>query len=118
MARLERLLCATLRAQLAGGKDRPPEAGRYLWQVFAAISRTRTYQPAGPNALQPSEIEALCRIMRIPMEPHHIGIILAMDVVWLDFFYDQRSRKRQGETALPPVSKRPITAGMFDAMLG
>lgn len=115
MSNLQSQLCAALRDQLKGQKHRPPEAGGLLWGAFIDLSDRRTAGFAGPNAIQFSEIEAWCRLMRQPLEPWHVDILLAMDAVWLDHAYS-RAKVPEGVKTLPPVSKHPINAAMFDAM--
>lgn len=116
--RLERQLCAAVRASLAGEKARPPEAGLTLWNAFQQISATRTYHAAGPNPIQPSEIEAFCRMMRLPFEPRHLRIIMAMDQAWLDRAYAVTKAPVAGVKILPPVSKQPLNAALADLVLG
>ncbi|MBL4918966.1 phage tail assembly chaperone [Szabonella alba] len=117
MQRLTRQLCAAVRASIAGNRVRPPEAGRPLWNAFQRLNATRTYHRAGPNPIQPSEVEALCRMMCVPFGPHHIAILLAMDQVWLDQVYAQKGAP-EGVKTLPPISKQPLTAALFDLVVG
>ncbi len=117
MTRLERQLCAAVRASLSGGKMRPPEAGLPLWNAFRQLSSTRSYHMAGPNPLQPSEIEAFCRMMRLPLEPRHLRILLAMDQAWLGHAY-AKAKAPDGMKTLPPVSRHPISAALMDAVFG
>ncbi|MBJ2152026.1 hypothetical protein [Paracoccus sp. IB05] len=79
MRRLSRLHCNAVTDALQGEKVRPPQAGLILWNTFQRLSLTRTYHPAGPNALQPSEVEAYCRMMRLALEPRHISILMETD---------------------------------------
>ncbi|MBB1498459.1 hypothetical protein [Paracoccus sp. MC1862] len=117
MDRLQNQLCAAVKAALAGGKVRPPEAGIELWKAFQRLSATRTYHPAGPNPIQPSEIAAWCQLMRMPLEPRHVEIILAMDGAWLDQAY-ARDRTPDGVKTLPPISQQPLTVALLDAVMG
>ncbi|HWL56415.1 MAG TPA: hypothetical protein VNQ78_07010 [Paracoccus sp. (in: a-proteobacteria)] len=117
MKRLEKQLCATVKASQTGTLRPPPEAGRELWNVFQAISATRTYHPAGPNPIQPSEIRAWCDLMRLPLGPQHVGILLAMDAAWLDQAY-ARVRAPDGVKVLAPISAQPLSAALLDAVLG
>lgn len=117
MHRLKQQLCAAVRESLAGRRGRPPEAGRDLWDAFQGLSATRTYHPAGPNPIQPSEIAAWCRLMRLPLAPHHVDILLAMDQALLDHTY-AAARAPEGVRTLPPVSEHPLTLGAFDAVFG
>ncbi|AYF02626.1 hypothetical protein PY32053_03041 [Paracoccus yeei] len=117
MERLERQLCAAVKASLGGEKVRPPEAGRILWNAFQGISATRTYHAGAPNPIQPSEIAAWCQLMRLPLAPHHVDVLLAMDQVWLDVAY-AAARRPEGVQALAPVSQTPLSAALLDAMFG
>lgn len=117
MSRLGALLCTAVTASLRGDKGRPPEAGLPLWNAFQGLSATRTYHAAGPNPIQPSEIAAWGHLHRLPLAPHHVGILLAMDQAWLDHAYAD-SKAPQGVKVLAPISKIPLTAGLMDAMLG
>ena len=47
--------------------------------------------------------------MRVPLEPHHVEILTAMDQVWLQDFYGKATGK-------PPAT--PLTAAAFDAWHG
>ncbi|MGA0617415.1 phage tail assembly chaperone [Paracoccus sp. KR1-242] len=117
MDRLTKQLCAAVKAALAGQKVAPPEAGRAIWNAFHSLSGTRTYNPAGPNPIQPSEMAAWCQLMRLPLEPRHVAALLAMDVAWLDHAYS-RTKAPDGVNVLPPISKMPLTTALLDAMLG
>ncbi len=86
--------------------------------MFVQLSSTRTYHSAGPNALQPSEIVAFCQLMRTPLGAEHVAILLAMDAVWMAAFYGRGSAEMTGNKPAPVVSPRPISAALFDAMVG
>lgn len=111
---LEKQLCAVL---ASGDLSLMPEAGRELWNAFQRLSSTRTYHAGGPNPIQPSEIVAWCRLMRKPLEPRHVNILLEMDRAWLDQAF-AKSRAPEGVKALPPVSKHALSAGLLDAIMG
>lgn len=117
MDRLARQLSAAVKAGLTGQKVRPFEAGRELWNAFQSLSGARTYNPVGPNPIQPTEIEAWGRLMRLPFQPRHVAAILAMDAAFLDHAYS-RAKAPEGVKTLPPISKTPLTAGLLDAIMG
>lgn len=116
MHRLERLLCEALKAELAGRKHRRPDAGTGLRQVFIQLSAARSYHAHGPNPISFPEIEAYCRLMRLPLRPEHVGIIQSLDRVWMADFYHRRDGGDR--KAAPPVASAPINRDMFDAMFG
>lgn len=119
MVNLEKLLCAELKRQLeAKGACtmHVPAGGDLLWGWFLDLNRTRTYHAAGPNPLQPSEIEAYARLMRWPMESRHVAILLAMDNIWIENAARRVAPTPDGVKKLPSVSATPLTAGLLDAM--
>lgn len=115
MARLRTQLCAALEARLKGQKVRVPDAGTELLSAFLALSRARSSGPHGPNPIAWEAIAAWAQVMRVPIEPHHAEIIMALDDVWMT-----RTMRRgpEGVKTLPPVSKHPLSAGLLDAMIG
>lgn len=118
MNRLKSQLCAALKARLAGGKPALPEAGRPLLDAFNALSRARGYNGTGPNPITWEALAAWSRLMRVPIEPHHAEIIMALDQVWLDDAYRQAAKAPDGTKTLPPVSAQPLTAALFDVTAG
>ncbi|WP_323716958.1 phage tail assembly chaperone [Paracoccus aminovorans] len=114
---LKKRLCASVVATLRDEKDRPPEADLLLWNAFQRLSATRTYHPAGPNPIQPSEIAAWCQLHRLPLAPHHVDILLAMDQAWLDHAY-AAAKTPPGVKLMAPVSTTPLTAALLDVVLG
>lgn len=115
MKRLQRQIIAALRSQLTGGSAKPPVAGVQLWNVFGQLSGQRTWHAHGPNPISFADLEAFCRLMRLPLEPAHIRIILAMDRVWLEHGL---AKLRTGKDAPRQVSKAPMTVALFDALWG
>lgn len=114
--RLSRQLCAAVTAALSGARVRPPEAGRPLWNAFQRLNATRTYHMAGPNPISFAEVEAFARLMRLPLEPWHVTVLMDMDAAWLAGA--QRAKVPEGVKALPPVSKHAISAQLFDLVTG
>lgn len=114
MNRLQDQLCAAVTAAMNRQPVKIPEAGILFWDVFLDLSRTRTWHAAGPHAISYGEIDAYCRLMRMPLEPRHVGILRAMDAAWME---GSRSRdKREDGKTLPPVSSHPINTAVFDVM--
>ncbi|WP_157971140.1 phage tail assembly chaperone [Pseudogemmobacter bohemicus] len=118
MKRLERIICEAMKGRPLGARVEVPEVARPLWRVFSTLSRTRTYSSLGPNALQFGEVEAYCRMMRLPLHPEHIEILMAMDRVWLDLAYTQQRQAADGVKTLPQRSDQPLTATLADLILG
>lgn len=117
MKRLKKQLCAALEARMKGRKVQVPEAGRELLDAFAALSRARSYGPLGPNPISYTEITAWCNLMRVPLAPHHVEIITALDEVWMDQV-TARQTAPEGVKTLPPISEQPLSLGVFDAVFG
>lgn len=118
MDRLKKQLCAALKARLAGGTTPLPEAGLPLWEVFGALSRQRSYNGVGPNPITWEALAAWLQLMRVPLEPRHVDIIMALDAVWIEDAYRTDKQAPEGVKPLPPMSQHPINAGLLDAMLG
>lgn len=117
MERFKRRMAAAMEARLSGQDHRLPEGSVILWNAFTALSRSRTSGPVGPNPLGFSEIEAWSRLMRVPLEPHHVEIIAEMDRMWMKHAYRETSAP-EGVKSLPPVSGHQLTPAMFDLALG
>ncbi|MGR3639085.1 phage tail assembly chaperone [Alterinioella nitratireducens] len=117
MTRLQRLLCASLKAHLDGGRAMPPEGSGILWRAFLALSRTRGFSANGPCPISFAEIEAWMRLTRTPLEPHHVETLMAMDEVWMAKVYERQSLP-EGVKALPQRSSEAMTPALFDLALG
>lgn len=115
--RLSRQLCAAVTAALSGGKVRPPEAGLPLWNAFQRLNAARSYHMAGANPITFAEIEAFARLMRQPLEPWQVAILLDMDAAWLGHAM-KGSAVPEGVKALPPISKQPLNAALLDVVMG
>lgn len=115
MTRLGKALQDALTAHLQGGPARPPEAGFPLWLAFLSLSRTRRHHWGGPEPISFAEIEAYCRLMRTPFDPHHVEILMAMDHTWMTWAND---RPPEGVKTLPQRSAQGLSAALFDAMTG
>ncbi|WP_304620210.1 phage tail assembly chaperone [Paracoccus sediminilitoris] len=118
MNRLKQQLCAALEGRLQGHKVRVPDAGTELLTAFMALSRSRSYHASGPNPITWEALAAWSQMMRNPIPPHHAEIIMALDDVWMR---DAARRVVQGNPDAQPaliVSSTPLSAGLFDAMVG
>lgn len=113
-ARLERQLVASLETHVATGRPPDvPEAGALLWRRhFAELCGTRSYGPNGPNPIAFAEIEAWARLMRWPLQPHHVAAIRALDDAWLEHAYARRSAGDR--KTLPASSGQALTPALFD----
>lgn len=116
MTRFKRLILAALRGQLAGERTLPPLGAAPLWAAFHRLSRARTWHAHGPNPISFQEVEAYCRLFRVPFEPGHIDIITAMDEAWLAHSFEAMRSKTSERKTIPPASKRPLSAALFDAI--
>lgn len=105
--RLKRALLAAATSSKPG----VPEAGLLLWHAFVRLSNARSYSQLGPNPISHAEIEAYARLMRLPLTPHHVETLRAMDEAWL-------AQVQSGQGATPQGKAQPLTAGMFDAVFG
>lgn len=115
MDRLKRHLCAALKARLAGRREPIPEGAAPLLEAFNALSRARSYGAHGPNPIAWEAIAAWSALMRVPVEPHHVEIITALDEVWMTHAME---RPPEGVKTLPPRSEHALTTGVLDAMIG
>lgn len=95
-----------------------PAGGDLLWSWFCDLASCRTMQMAGPNPIGHAEIAAYCQTMRVPMRPHHVAILMAMDRAFLDRAARPHQHAPDGVRAAPVISQRPVTAELFDAMFG
>lgn len=117
MNKLQHRLCATLSAQLAGQKPRLPEGSAPFWRAFQALSKRRSYHQFGPNPISLTEIASYAAMMRMPLAPHHVEILSAMDDVWLEHAYAGAGNKApDGMKTITHRAAQPLTAAMFDAM--
>lgn len=116
---LKALLIAALKDQLASGSpSRLPAGGELLWQWFKDLSSTRTAHAAGANPISFAEMEAYFRLRRVSPGEHHVDILLAMDAAFLRHIHEGSKPLPEGVKTLPPISQRPLTAGLFDTMMG
>lgn len=118
---LEKLLCAELKRQLEGKgvvMVTIPAGGELLWKWFMALHKTRQAGMNGPQPITYAEIVAYSRIYSLPIEPRHVAVLIAMDQAYLELFYKKEPQGPKGVKVLPPISKAPLTAGLFDAQFG
>lgn len=98
-------------APLVSGPDR-------VWlDVFSRLSVARSHHGYGPNPISFSDIEAFCRLMRIPMQPHHVQLMLDLDAAWLECAYAKQQQAQampSGAKTAPIISKHGLTAQLFD----
>lgn len=119
MRRLEDQLCAAVRKTVLNQPVRLPDAGHHLMQAFVRLSHARSWNAHAPNPISFQEIDAWCRLMHVPLRPIDVVIIRAMDGAFLDAWTHKRDMaKSEGVKTLPPVSQQPLSAALFDAVLG
>jgi hypothetical protein len=109
-------LCEAIREDRPGNRAKIPLGSAVLWGAFIHLSNARSMGQAGPNPVSFAEIEAYCRVMRMPLEPHHVGILLAMDDAWLKKV-SRGGAIPEGVKTLPVASDHSITPAMFDLVL-
>lgn len=117
---LKRHMTKAMAAKQAGKRYAVPEAGMLLWSLYWQIAATRTYHSAGPNPISYQEIAAYCRLHRWPLQPHHIGILRAIDDTLLEGVYDATAVKLDVPSVAPKplAAAQPITVAAFDAVFG
>jgi len=109
--RTERLLCAALRDKLDGRPLRLPVELGPLWSAFLSLSRARSCGPVGPNPLAFADILAWAQLMRVPLQPHHVEALCAMDRVFM-----AEAAKGLGQVSAPQKAEAlpEITPALFD----
>lgn len=110
-SRLKDQLCAALAGILQRKKVHIPEAGVIVWEAFLTLSQTRRHHAAGAEPISLQEIEAYNRIFG-PISRQHIEMILAMDLVWLEWAMKPSGKAAKQEPVVP------LTAEMFDFAFG
>lgn len=121
VARLQFLLCAELKRQLGAGAtvhSSIPAGGELLWKWFIDLHKVRRMGYAAPEPISYAEVISYGEVMRWPIEPRHIGILLTMDRAYLEAYAASRRQAPDGVKSLPFISPTPMTAGMIDAMFG
>lgn len=110
-------MVAALRSNLRdGGRPRLPAGGELYWQWFADLHRARTWHMAGPNSISYVDIESYSRVMRWPLQPHHVEVITAMDKAFLAHYAASHARAADGAK---PARQRPsgdLAPTLFDAI--
>ena len=120
---LRTLMAEALREHLATSEPmRLPAGGATLWRAFLDLDTSRSYHANGPNPIPFAEIRAYCDLMNLPLEPHHVAVLRAMDDEVLVHYQKklkqavEANRKTAAGTAA--VSSQPLTPALFDAILG
>jgi hypothetical protein len=110
LQRLERQLIEAV----TGIRPTVPEAGVIIWRVFLDLCARRSYHMSGPNPIGPADIEAYARLHRLPLQPHHVALICAMDDAWLKHVRDDDGKGDE----IRRVGSPPMTPALFDAVFG
>ncbi len=109
-----------LRWHLANpGRENDPDApeiipaGMRIWSIFLDLNAARTTGFV-PNPISSTEIEAYARLHRTPIRLFELAIIRKLDFIYIEF---GSRRDPVTQTNQPgPVSSRPMSPGLFDAM--
>lgn len=94
-----------------------PEAGRDAWDWFLDLHATRTSGFAAPNAISYAEIDAYARLHRLPLQPHHVALIRAMDEAWMHEARKQAQKHKGPPDGHRQRSDQPLNVGLLDAIL-
>lgn len=113
--RQSRRIVAALLDHLQGGRPMPPAGSAPVWSAFRHLCLTRTWHAHGPNPISYAEIDAYCRLMRQPLEPHHVETICAMDQAWLSVTLPSSVAARN-ERISPRTSQHALTPALLDTM--
>jgi hypothetical protein len=105
-------LLSAARSIFAGATVALPDGQALLWHAFVALSRTRRTGINGPEAISYAEVLAYCQLTRLPLEPHHVETIMAIDWEWLSRATGA-ALVEQGSHPSPPIS-----VALFDAVFG
>ena len=109
-----RHLTRALAAVLEGERPRLPEGGGPLWTAFLDLSAARSGHAHGPNPISYAEILAYARLMRLPLAPHHVRTIRALDDAWLAHVRGPAAGKKGATVG----QRQALTGAMFDAVFG
>ena len=74
-----------------------PENYRHCWSWFGELSRTRSSNGFGQNAISYSEIDAWSRLTNIELTPLEVSAIMRLDSAYLTIQAEQiaqRSKKK------------------------
>lgn len=110
------MVAALIKSLDTGKPPRLPDGGELLWSWFCDLASTRSLHMAGANPVTVTEIEAYSRMMRMPMAPHHVSMLMAMDRAFLDHANRARDPGPAADASAPKISSRPMTAALFDAL--
>jgi hypothetical protein len=110
---LQDRLVRGLRAALTGDRPAWPEGCEILVRAFAELSAQRGQGGMGPSPIAYADIGAWASLHRVPLAPHHVRCLTAMDRAWLDHAYRDRSAP-EGVKRTPPRSAQALTPALFD----
>lgn len=117
---LKAQLVTVLQWQLAN-RDRPidsldapeiPYAGQRVWGIFLRLHEARGGGGVGPSPISYEAMESFSAITGEVLRPFEIQIIRALDREWLKAM----AGKSEAGSPTTPVSTRPMSAALFDAM--
>lgn len=112
-ARFTARMEAAVTAALGGDERYPlPEGGAVLWKLFGSLCSGRQSTGYGPLPLALADIEAGAKLYGIPIAPHHVAVLQAMDRAWIAAATPRKIP--EGVTALPHLSEASLTPALFD----
>jgi hypothetical protein len=114
---LEKSLCEAIEAEFDRKPFNLPSGSDALVEAFAQLSTQRQISSHGPNPISFGDILAWSQLMKMPVEPHQVRIILAMDKVWMKRVYN-RPTPPEGAQMVPARSSHKMTPALFDLAIG
>ncbi|MDW9772737.1 hypothetical protein GOA89_13095 [Sinorhizobium meliloti] len=120
-AQLKAAMAAEMRRAVeTGRRPRWPAGGEQLAAWFVELSDRRTWHATGPNPISYPDMIAWASLMRWPVQPRHIEILVALDNAWIGAFYAKRGTKEQQKDikTLPARSAHAVSPKLFDAIFG
>ncbi|MBN8976153.1 MAG: hypothetical protein J0I08_06720 [Rhizobiales bacterium] len=110
-------LKAVLRWQMANpgatGGPEVPWSGARIWSLFLRLHEGRGAGGFGPSPISYQDMEAFSAITGEPLRPFEIDAIRALDREWLKA---AASKTDGADSSGAPVSSRPMSPALFDAM--
>lgn len=116
MVRSEKALCEAIERAFDGSAPCWPEGVEILVTAFCELSAARSIGPNGHNPIAYSEVMSWSVLNRIPLEPHHVRALKAMDRVWLERANALAKAHASGVKVAPRGSGAKLNPEMFDML--